>query len=128
MWISLAAKNAGKQIKTYEILDEKVKLAKQTFTKAGIESQIELIHGDFLENQSNIGKVAFCFIDCEKHLYEKCFDVIAPKMIAGGLIVADNAINHYESLQSMMEKAKADHRFDCLVVPIGKGEFVCRRK
>ena len=128
MWIALAAKNAGKQVKTFEVLEEKVRLARETFAKAEVESQVDLIHGDFLDNQASIGKASFCFIDCEKHLYEECFDAIAPKVISGGLIVADNAINHYDALKSMIEKAEADERFDCLLVPIGKGEFVCRRK
>jgi hypothetical protein len=37
-------------------------------------------------------------------------------------------ISHYESLKPMIDKAKNDDRFDALVVPIGKGELVCRRK
>ena len=46
---------------------------------------------------------------------------------AGGL-VADNAINHEATLRPMLDRAKRDERVDCLIVPIGKGELVCRKK
>ena len=88
----------------------------------------ELYEGDFLLKNESIRNVAFCFLDCEKHLYEKCFDIISDRLVKGGLIVADNAINHYEHLKGMIEKASNDDRFDCLTVPIGKGEFLCRKK
>ncbi|MFX1316425.1 MAG: hypothetical protein ACFE9T_11215 [Promethearchaeota archaeon] len=48
-------------------------------------------------------------------------------MIKGGIFVADNAINHYESLKPMLDKSLADKRVDALIVPIGKGELLCRK-
>ena len=48
-------------------------------------------------------------------------------MIEGGILVADNAINHYKTLKPMLDKALVDERVDALIVPIGKGELVCRR-
>jgi hypothetical protein len=41
--------------------------------------------------------------------------------------VADNAINHGEGLQTMPNRALSDECMDALIVPIGKGELVCRR-
>lgn len=128
MWLSLAARITGTRIKTFETLEAKVQLAKETFEKAEIQGCVELVHGDFLKNYKDINRIALCFLDCEKHLYKDCFDIIAEKLIPGGLLVADNAINHYESLRTMMVAAESDARFDCLTVPIGKGEFICRRK
>jgi predicted O-methyltransferase YrrM len=54
--------------------------------------------------------------------------MIATKLVRGGLLIADNAIDHADAMKPLMEKAQSDDRFDCLTVPIGKGEFVCRRK
>ncbi len=48
-------------------------------------------------------------------------------MVRGGLLVADNAINHYDTLKPMIEKALSDKRVDALIVPIGKGELLCRK-
>jgi caffeoyl-CoA O-methyltransferase len=48
-------------------------------------------------------------------------------MAQGGLLVADNAINHRTTLQPMIERSLADERVDALVVPIGSGELLCRK-
>ena len=128
LWISLALQQRGATLKTFEILPEKITLAKETFRVAGVADRIELIEGDFLVEGNSLGEIAFCFLDCDKHLYEKCFDMVAPKLVRGGLLVADNATDHYDAMKPMMEKAQGDDRFDCLTMPIGKGEFVCRRK
>ena len=127
MWLSLAAKERNIKIKTFEILPEKIKLAKETFRIAGIEKYVELIEGDFLEEGKKITNIAFCFLDAEKEIYEKCFDVVSPNLVKNGFIVADNAINHYDKIKPMIDKAENDIRFDCLTVPIGKGEFLCRK-
>ena len=128
LWISLALHQRGRKLKTFEILPEKIALATETFRIAGVEHLIELIEGDFLEKGSALREIAFCFLDCEKHLYEKCFDLVSSKLVSGGLLIADNATDHFDALRPMIEKAQNDDRFDCLTVPIGKGEFVCRRK
>lgn len=128
MWISLALQHRRTKLKTFEILPEKIKLAKETFLAAGVADRIELIEGDFLERGSSLGEIAFSFLDCEKHLYEKCFDIVSSKLVSGGLLVADNAISHHDALKPMILKATSDDRFDCVTVPIGSGEFICRRK
>jgi caffeoyl-CoA O-methyltransferase len=128
LWISLALQQRGTTLKTFEILPEKAAMAKETFRIAGVADRIELIEGDFLEKGNSLRKIAFCFLDCEKDIYERCFDIVSSKLVRGGLLVADNAISHHEALKPMREKAQSDDRFDCLTVPIGNGEFVCRRK
>jgi caffeoyl-CoA O-methyltransferase len=128
MWLSLAAKEKGVKIETYELLEEKIALAKETFKKSEISEYIELIEGDALTNLKNIHEISFCFIDCEKEIYEKCWDIVSDRVLKNGMIVADNAINHYDIIKPMIDKAMADERFDCLIVPIGKGELVCKRK
>jgi predicted O-methyltransferase YrrM len=42
--------------------------------------------------------------------------------------VADNVISHQSELQSFVDEALSDPRVDSLVVPIGKGELVCRKR
>jgi len=128
MWLSLAAKDKNVKIKTFEILEEKIKLAEDTILKAGISDIVELIEGDALINLKAISDFSFCFIDCEKEIYEQCWDLVSNKIIKNGIIVADNAINHYDTIKPMLDKALNDNRFDSLIVPIGNGELICRRK
>ncbi|MFX1528144.1 MAG: O-methyltransferase [Promethearchaeota archaeon] len=127
LWISLACRILGRKLVTFEILEEKAKLARETFELTNLVDTIELIEGDALENIPNYKNISFCFLDAEKEIYGECYDLIIPNLVKGGILVADNAINHYESLKPMLDQALADNRVDAIIVPIGKGELVCRK-
>lgn len=127
MWIALACKLIGNKIITFEILEEKATLARETFKLTNLEDFIELIEGDAREYIPNYINISFCFLDAEKEVYGDCYDLLIPNMVKGGILIADNAINHYETLKPMLDKALTDKRVDALVVPIGKGELVCRK-
>lgn len=128
LWLAFAAKETGRKVKTFEVSAEKIALARETFRIARLEDHIDLIHNDFLKEADRLGDIAFCFLDAEKEIYQPCFDAIAGKMVRNGLIVADNATDQFQALKPMINNALADPRFDCLTVPIGNGEFICRRK
>jgi caffeoyl-CoA O-methyltransferase len=127
LWLSLAAKERGYKITTFEILDEKARLAEETFRLAGVDDTVELIAGDALDYLAGMRNIAFCFLDAEKEIYSACYEAVVPNMAQGGLLVADNAINHRTTLQPMIERSLADERVDALVVPIGNGELLCRK-
>ena len=127
MWIALACIERGIKVKTFEILEKKIKLAKETFRESKMANYVELVEGDardFLKEEKNI---SFCFLDAEKEVYADCYDLIIPNLVKGGLLVADNAINFYDVLKPMIDKALSDERVDALIVPIGKGELLCRK-
>ena len=128
MWISLGFVERKGKIKTYELLKEKITLAQETFTLTDLWKKVDLIEGDALINIKKLRKIAFCFLDCEKEMYEPCWDILCDKIVQHGILIADNAINHYETIKPMVEKVFEDNRFDSLIVPIGKGELLCRRK
>ncbi|QEE16195.2 O-methyltransferase [Promethearchaeum syntrophicum] len=127
LWLSLAVKLRNQKIITFELLEEKIEMAKETFRLSLVERFVDLREGDALKNLDLINDIGFCFLDCEKELYFECYKKIIPKLVKGGLLVCDNAINHRETLATMMNYAKKDQRVDVVLVPIGKGEFVCRK-
>jgi predicted O-methyltransferase YrrM len=128
LWLALASRAVGRKITTYEILPEKAELARQTFDAAGVSDVVNFVHGDALEYLRRCKDIGFCFLDAEKEIYLQCYEAVVPCMISGGILVADNAINHQATLRPMLGRALQDERVDALVVPIGKGELVCRRK
>ena len=127
LWIAIACNLTKNKVITFEILNEKVEIAKETFKITEMEHYIELIEGDARKFIKNFKKISFCFLDAEKEIYEECYDLVIPNMVRGGIFVADNAINHYETLKPMLDKVLADKRVDALIVPIGKGELLCRK-
>ncbi len=127
LWIALACKLIGTTITTFEILKEKAKIAEETFKKTNMEDYIELILGDARDYINNYKNIAYCFLDAEKEVYGECYDLLIPNMVKGGILIADNAINLYETLKLMLDRALADDRVDALIVPIGKGELLRRK-
>jgi len=127
LWIALACQYRGIKMKTFEVLKEKVKMAKETFKVTNMNNFIDLVEGDARNYLKDYKNITFCFLDAEKEMYEEFYDLIVPNMVKGGFLIADNAINHYEILKPMIDKALADNRVDAMVVPIEKGELLCRR-
>ncbi len=127
LWLALAARATGSHVTTFEMLPEKVALARETFRSAAVERFVDLVPGDACDQIPRFKDIAFCFLDAEKEVYGKVYELVVPRMLSGGLLVADNAINHRETLKPMLERALSDERVDALIVPIGKGELVCRK-
>jgi caffeoyl-CoA O-methyltransferase len=127
LWLALACRQSGRAITTYEILDEKVQLARETFRQSGVEDVVELVQGDARSHLVGSGGLAFCFLDAEKDVYQDCYELVVPGLVPGGLLLADNAIDHQQVLGPMLDRALNDARVDALIVPIGKGVLVCRK-
>ena len=127
LWLSMACKMSNRSITTFEVLPEKAKLARETFRLTQVEGIVRLVEGDALDHLSQYQNIAFCFLDAEKEVYGECYEAVIPRLVKGGLLVADNAIDFRETLQPMLDRALTDERVDALIVPIGKGELVCRK-
>jgi len=127
LWLSLACREVGRKLVTFELMEEKINLAKETFKAAEVEDVVELVEGDAREYLDGYKNVSFCFLDPEKEVYTDCYDKIIPNMIAGGILVADNAISHKDVLEPFLNRAMSDNRVDAVVVPIGRGELLCRK-
>ena len=127
LWLAMACKMSGRSITTFEVLPEKAKLARETFQVTQVEGVVRLVEGDAREHLPQYQNIAFCFLDAEKEVYGECYEAVIPRLVKGGLLVADNAIDFRETLQPMLDRALTDERVDALIVPIGKGELVCRK-
>lgn len=127
LWLALACRERAQQITTFEIMPAKSAMARATFKSAGVTDIVTLIEDDFLNYVDRLGDISFCFLDAEKEVYAPCYEAVVPRLVPGGLLVADNAINHEETLRPVLERALSDPRVDALVVPVGKGELICRK-
>lgn len=128
LWLALACRATGRKVTTFEILDEKAALANATFDAAGVADTVDLVHGDALDLLPADDGIGFCFLDAEKEIYDRCYEAVLPSMVQGRILIADNAINHQATLRPMLDQALQDQRVDALIVPIGKGELVCRKR
>ena len=128
LWLCLACRSEQRRVTTFEVLAEKADLARETFAETGVEDVVDFVHGDAREFLGDIDSVGFCFLDADKDVYRECYEAVVPKLVTGGILVADNVVSHAEVLRPWLDHALADHRVDATVVPIGKGLLVCRKK
>lgn len=127
LWLSLAAGESGRKIITFEISPAKAALARETFKAAGLERTVGLVHGDALKYLGHYKQVAFCFMDLEKALYRKAYEILVPNLVRGGLLVADNVVSHRDECAAAVKRAFADKRVDAQIVPVGSGLLVVRK-
>jgi predicted O-methyltransferase YrrM len=128
LWLALAARATGCRVTTFDIDAHKIELARATFAATGVADVIDLIHGDALEHLPTYTGIGFCFLDAEKDIYGPAYDLVVPRMATGGILIADNAISHETELRPMLDRALRDDRVDAVLVPIGTGDLICRRK
>jgi predicted O-methyltransferase YrrM len=128
LWLALACRKRGRKLITFEILPQKVSIARETFQVAEVEDVVELVQGDAREYLDNYRNVSFCFLDAEKEMYGECYEKIIPNMTSNGFLIADNVISHKEILADMVAHALSDKRVDSVVVPIGSGLLMSVKK
>ncbi|SDW49970.1 hypothetical protein SAMN05443545_10244 [Aidingimonas halophila] len=56
------------------------------------------------------------------------YDKVVPKLVTGGILVADNAISHFSEIESVVKRAEDDCRVDSTIIDVGKGEMVVVKK
>lgn len=128
LWLSLACRQRGGKLITYELLPDKVDIARETFSRAQVEEWVELIHGDARSHLKGREEIAFCFLDVEKEMYAEIYQVIIPRLVPGGILVADNVISHKEELAAFVENARKDKNVDAAILPVGKGLLLCNKR
>ena len=128
MWLSLACRALGRTLTTFEVHANKVELARETYRRAGIQGIVDLVHGDARGRLPGLDGIAFCFLDAEKDVYIDCYDLLVPRMVPGGLIVADNVTSHADDLAPFVAHVLADPRVDAAVVAFAKGELLARKR
>lgn len=128
LWLALAAMETGRKVITFDVDPAKVALARETFHQAGVDDWVEPVEADARQQLPTLEGISFCFIDTEKELYLDCYELVVPRMVAGGILVADNATSHRDELATFLDRVMQDDRVDALVVPIGMGDLLCRKR
>ena len=128
IWLATAARAVGGRVVTLEIDPVKVATATASLTDAGVADVATVVEGDAFDYlRASSDPIGFCFLDAEKEDYERFFEIVVPRLPAGGTLVADNVLSHAEELAAFTQRALSDARLSALVVPIGRGELLAVR-
>ncbi|MEZ5355376.1 MAG: class I SAM-dependent methyltransferase [Bryobacteraceae bacterium] len=129
-----------------DISDAWTSIARRYWREAGVEHKIDLHLAPALETldaqlaQGKAGSFDFAFIDADKTgyaaYYDRCFDLLRP----GGLLAFDNTLWYAKviddsvqdedtvALRAFNRKLAADNRIDLILLPIGDGLTLARKR
>ena len=109
LWFADAIKDNKGNIITIEQNPSKISRAKANFKEAKVEKIIKNFQGEAIKILKELAKNSkenqfdFAFLDADKELNSKYFDVILPLIKVGGIIATDNVL-YPEKFRPIMSK------------------------
>ena len=123
IWLADAAREISGQVITLERSPDKVAHARANLSEAGLAEYVDLKEGDAAEALKQLsGPFDLVFLDANRPQYLTYFELVFPKLVSGGLLVADNVVSHAHELTAYLSRVKADSRLFSVTLPVGKGE------
>lgn len=140
--------NASKSveyIKTIEIREDMMEIAKKNHKKLNLDKNIDVVLGDAAEVLENIeDKYDMIFIDAAKGQYEKYFNLALKNLEKDGIIICDNVlfkgmianqelvirrkITIVKRLRKFLKDIEENQDFVSSIIPIGDGVLLIGRK
>ena len=125
IWLADAARETGGRVTTLELNPEKVKLARGNLARVGLADRVEIGQGKAVETLAALpGPFDFVFLDADRPSYRTYLESVVPKLVQGGLLVADNVTSHRHELEEYLTLVKSRPDLFSVTVPIGNGEEV----
>jgi len=125
IWLADAARGTGGRVISLELDSAKVALARGNLIRASLTDRVEIRPGRAADTLSTLpGPFDFVFLDANRPEYLTYLELVLPKLVPGGLLVADNVVSHAAELQDYLTRVKSDARLFSVTVPIGNGEEI----
>jgi predicted O-methyltransferase YrrM len=132
VWLADAARATGGLVTTLELHPRKVEYARTQLARAGLAEFVDFRVGDALATLHSLpGPFDFVLIDLWKDLYIACFELIYPKLRAGGFIAADNMLQPENTIayaNAYREYLRTKPDLDSVLLPVGSGVELTRRR
>jgi predicted O-methyltransferase YrrM len=91
IWFCLALRTTGGRLTTHEIDAELAALARENFSRAGVEQMATVVEGDAHQEVTRLQEpIDILFLDADKSGYLDYLEKLLPRLRAGGLVVAHN--------------------------------------
>lgn len=134
---------AGGRMVCCDVSLEWTSVARAYWKRAGVADMIDLRLGPAAQTLRDLPAGTtfdYAFIDADKTGYVQYWDLIIPLLRPGGLILADNTLSHgrvvdlrvqEESVQGIRRfngHVRADSRVDAVLLPVGDGLTIARKR
>jgi predicted O-methyltransferase YrrM len=125
IWQAEAVERNRGTLTTLEAVPDKVEILRRRVAQAGLETTVKIIAGNALEVLPRLeGPFDFVLIDAWKADYPAYFDLVFPKLVVGGLIVADNITRPAPpdgGITEYLNRARGNPEAQSQLLPIGSG-------
>lgn len=133
----------GGKLTCCDVSEEWTALAREYWERAGLADRIELRLGPALDTLRGLPPgphLDLAFIDADKAGYISYWDEIVPRIRPGGIILVDNTLQDGEvadpqvssrqvtGMRAFNDHAAADPRVDLVLLPVGDGLTLARRR
>jgi len=104
IWLGLGARESHGHVVSIEFDPQRAKEAAANIQKAGLTDVVRVVHGDaFVEIPKLPGTFDLVFLDAWKPDYKRFFDMVYPRMDAGGVFLAHNLINKSSEMKPFLD-------------------------
>jgi predicted O-methyltransferase YrrM len=124
IWLADALRTTAGKLVTFETNPDKVKMAREAFSDARVDSYIALRQESALTALPKLpGTFDLAFLDAAKEEHLKYFQLAFPKVRPGGVLVSDNAISHKSELKHFLDYVRRNGQgiWESTLVPVGSG-------
>jgi predicted O-methyltransferase YrrM len=141
-----AALPADGRLVCCDISEEWTAIARRHWSSAGVSGRIDLRIGPALDTLKNLlargeaGRYDFAFIDADKAAYDAYYESCLKLLRPGGLVALDNMLwsgrvcdpDHHDAdtdaIRALNTRIHGDNRVDAVLLTIGDGVMLARKK
>jgi caffeoyl-CoA O-methyltransferase len=133
----------GGRLLCCDINEEWTNVARRNWEAAGVAGSVELRLAPALETLTSLPAdtvVDFAFVDADKGAYVDYYEALVPRLRPGGLLAVDNVLwagrvvdptvtdDDTEAIRRFNDHAVADDRCDTVMLTVGDGITLCRKR
>ena len=108
IWMGLGLRQTGGRLTTIEYDPARARQATDNIRRAGLQDVVTVVAGDaFTAIPALEGTFDLVFLDAWKPDYKKFFDLVFPRVSAGGLFLAHNVINKKSEMPDFLDAIHA---------------------
>ena len=130
LFLAAALQRTGGMLHTIDSDPAKVEAAKAAFTEAGVIDHVIQHQGDAAAILATLkGPFDLVFVDADKPSTQTYYDLVWPKLTAGGSVVVDNVTSHVGELRGFVEHVRAMPDTVSAEIDLGNGfEWTIKHK
>ena len=132
----------GGRLVCCDVSEDWTAIARRHWEAAGLSDRIDLRIGPALATIAALPDepIDLAFVDADKPAYPDYYDAIVPRLRRGGVLLADNTLwsgrvadsddrsASTEAIRAYNTRAAADDRVDSVILPVGDGITLTRKR